>query len=400
MITTTVDLELLSTPLHRRCQCRQNAHPAQAQARPVDEAAPRNQFHTADGRIAGLGERRRLDLGAAGEVHHLARETGGLAAEEGRQWEELRDEEKEEEAWHEVEDETLLTLASFVTAVRKAREPQTPCSLTVKKPSASNTGMPLVGDARSRERPVILSECRSDLKATPVRPSPTYAPCGPYVVVPSPTSGSVASSPWLSPRPPPSSTYAPRRRHHRVLGVVVISAMPGPACRHNTRIPSPNQQPHPAVVLFTKFDTPLGYVKASQSAIPTAIFELTLTKNWNPEQLLDRAIPATPRPLTVLDADGRIWTTVAEGGASCIYSDVITAHGFAHELDNYGEYSSAPTDGQMYECTKTVIDFTTRGTPNPEGNILVIGSANFMNATAGAKVYDSTPPIALFPAKE
>ncbi|KAF6756788.1 hypothetical protein DFP72DRAFT_260760 [Ephemerocybe angulata] len=47
----------------------------------------------------------------------------------------------------------------------------------------------------------------------------------------------------------------------------------------------------------------------------------------------------------------------------------------------------APTDGQMYECTKTVIDFTTRGTPNPEGNILVIGSgtANFMNATAGAK---------------
>ncbi|KAF6749471.1 hypothetical protein DFP72DRAFT_1142642 [Ephemerocybe angulata] len=106
--------------------------------------------------------------------------------------------------------------------------------------------------------------------------------------------------------------------------------------------------------------------------------------------------------LTVLHADGRILTTVAEGGASFVYSDIIAAHGFAHELDNYGEYSGAPTEGQTYECTKTIIDFTTRSTPNPEGKILVIGSgtANFMNAAAGAKVYESTPPIALFPANE
>ena len=39
----------------------------------------------------------------------------------------------------------------------------------------------------------------------------------------------------------------------------------------------------------------------------------------------------------------------------CAYaSDAIAAHGFAHELANYGEYSGAPTEGQTYEYAKTI----------------------------------------------
>lgn len=37
-----------------------------------------------------------------------------------------------------------------------------------------------------------------------------------------------------------------------------------------------------------------------------------------------------------------------------ICSDAIAAHGFAHELANYGEYSGAPTEGQTYEYAKTI----------------------------------------------
>lgn len=58
--------------------------------------------------------------------------------------------------------------------------------------------------------------------------------------------------------------------------------------------------------------------------------------------------------LTVLNAEGRIWTMVAGGGASVVYSDAIAAHGFAHELANYGEYSGAPTQNQTYEYAKTI----------------------------------------------
>ena len=91
--------------------------------------------------------------------------------------------------------------------------------------------------------------------------------------------------------------------------------------------------------------------------------------------------------LTVLNAEGRIWTMVAGGGASVVYSDAIAAHGFAHELANYGEYSGAPSEGQTYEYAKTIIDLMTRGKPHPEGKILIIGGgiANFTNVAATFK---------------
>ena len=58
--------------------------------------------------------------------------------------------------------------------------------------------------------------------------------------------------------------------------------------------------------------------------------------------------------LTVLNANARIWTMVAGGGASVVYADAIAAAGFAHELANYGEYSGAPSEGQTYEYAKTI----------------------------------------------
>ncbi|KAL0958438.1 hypothetical protein HGRIS_000581 [Hohenbuehelia grisea] len=117
-----------------------------------------------------------------------------------------------------------------------------------------------------------------------------------------------------------------------------------------------------------------------------APFGRDLTKEEAYIQKLDGSTGASLK-LTVLNAEGRIWTMVAGGGASVVYSDAIAAHGFAHELANYGEYSGAPTEGQTYEYAKTILDLITRGTPNPEGKVLIIGGgiANFTNVAATFK---------------
>ncbi|KAH9015854.1 ATP-citrate synthase [Lactarius hengduanensis] len=117
-----------------------------------------------------------------------------------------------------------------------------------------------------------------------------------------------------------------------------------------------------------------------------APFGRDLTKEEAYIQKLDGSTGASLK-LTVLNPEGRIWTMVAGGGASVVYSDAIAAHGFAHELANYGEYSGAPTEGQTYEYAKTIVDLITRGKPHPEGKILIIGGgiANFTNVAATFK---------------
>ncbi|KAI0305339.1 citrate synthase-like protein [Multifurca ochricompacta] len=117
-----------------------------------------------------------------------------------------------------------------------------------------------------------------------------------------------------------------------------------------------------------------------------APFGRDLTKEEAYIQKLDASTGASLK-LTVLNPEGRIWTMVAGGGASVVYSDAIAAHGFAHELANYGEYSGAPTEGQTYEYAKTIVDLITRGKPHPQGKILIIGGgiANFTNVAATFK---------------
>jgi len=90
--------------------------------------------------------------------------------------------------------------------------------------------------------------------------------------------------------------------------------------------------------------------------------------------------------LTVLNPKGRVWTMVAGGGASVIYSDTICDMGFASELANYGEYSGAPSEQQTYEYAKTILSLITKE-KNADGKILIIGGgiANFTNVAATFK---------------
>ncbi|XP_072376191.1 ATP-citrate synthase isoform X1 [Diabrotica undecimpunctata] len=87
--------------------------------------------------------------------------------------------------------------------------------------------------------------------------------------------------------------------------------------------------------------------------------------------------------LTILNKSGRIWTMVAGGGASVIYSDTICDLGGAGELANYGEYSGAPTEQQTYEYAKTILSLMTQE-KHPKGKVLITGGgiANFTNVAA------------------
>lgn len=131
-----------------------------------------------------------------------------------------------------------------------------------------------------------------------------------------------------------------------------------------------------------------GAVKADRGPpmVWPAPFGRDLTKEEAYIQKLDASTGASLK-LTVLNQEGRVWTMVAGGGASVVYSDAIAAAGFAHELANYGEYSGAPTEGQTYEYAKTILSLITRGDVNKDGKVLIIGGgiANFTNVAATFK---------------
>jgi len=90
--------------------------------------------------------------------------------------------------------------------------------------------------------------------------------------------------------------------------------------------------------------------------------------------------------LTVLNEKGRVWTMVAGGGASVIYSDTICGLGAGGELANYGEYSGAPSEQQTYEYARTILQLMTKEV-HPDGKVLIIGGgiANFTNVAATFK---------------
>ena len=89
--------------------------------------------------------------------------------------------------------------------------------------------------------------------------------------------------------------------------------------------------------------------------------------------------------LKILNKDGRIWTMVAGGGASVIYTDTIVDLGFGNELGNYGEYSGNPSREHTEIYAQTIIDLIT-AKPDPKGKpkYLIIGGgiANFTDVKA------------------
>ena len=92
--------------------------------------------------------------------------------------------------------------------------------------------------------------------------------------------------------------------------------------------------------------------------------------------------------LKILNPEGRIWTMVAGGGASVVYSDTICDLGYADEMANYGEYSGNPNREMTREYARTLLDAMTRN-PEKKGRpkILLIGGG-VANFTDVAKTFE------------
>lgn len=87
--------------------------------------------------------------------------------------------------------------------------------------------------------------------------------------------------------------------------------------------------------------------------------------------------------LTILNPNGRMWTMVAGGGASVIYTDQVVQLGFGDELGNYAEYSGNPKEQETYLFARTLLHMVTR---NPDGRRRALlcggGVANFSDVAA------------------
>jgi len=120
-------------------------------------------------------------------------------------------------------------------------------------------------------------------------------------------------------------------------------------------------------------------------------FPAPFGRKYTPEELYIRQLDeksGSSLKLTVLNPKGRIWTMVAGGGASVVYTDTVSDLGCAQELGNYGEYSGNPTTDETYEYAKTILDLMTRE-PDEKGRpkVLIIGGG-IANFTDVAKTFD------------
>ena len=89
--------------------------------------------------------------------------------------------------------------------------------------------------------------------------------------------------------------------------------------------------------------------------------------------------------LEILNPDGHIWTMVAGGGASVVYTDTIVDYGYGEELGNYGEYSGNPSREHTEMYAQTIINLMTENLdPQGKPKILLIGGgiANFTDVKA------------------
>lgn len=87
----------------------------------------------------------------------------------------------------------------------------------------------------------------------------------------------------------------------------------------------------------------------------------------------------------LLNENGSIWTLVAGGGASVLYTDAIINLGYKDELANYGEYSGNPTTNELYQYSDLIVEQMLKS--NSNNLMLIIGGA-ISNFTYVDKTFD------------
>ena len=91
---------------------------------------------------------------------------------------------------------------------------------------------------------------------------------------------------------------------------------------------------------------------------------------------LDAATPASLK-FRLINPSGAIWMLLSGGGASLVLADEVADQGMGSELANYGEYSGAPTDDDVYGYTKLILTELLKNNKKKKALVIAAGIANF-----------------------
>ncbi|VVU94667.1 ATP citrate lyase citrate-binding [seawater metagenome] len=103
---------------------------------------------------------------------------------------------------------------------------------------------------------------------------------------------------------------------------------------------------------------------------------LKLTKQELTIKDLDSKTGASLK-FNLINPDGEIWTLIAGGGASVVYTDVIINMGLGYKLGNYGEYSGAPSEEFMEIYTTNILQLILASSASKKTIIIGGAIANF-----------------------
>ncbi len=90
-----------------------------------------------------------------------------------------------------------------------------------------------------------------------------------------------------------------------------------------------------------------------------------------------QAVSVSALTLRVMNPDGKILLMLSGGGASLIVADEFDAHGLADELINYGEYSGAPNEDELFEYSLAAIKLLKDSGAKKKYIVIAGGVANF-----------------------
>lgn len=140
------------------------------------------------------------------------------------------------------------------------------------------------------------------------------------------------------------------------------------------------------ILIRTNKVTPLDMaceVDNTSSTFPS-IADTTQSDSERAVAVLDAATPASLK-FKLINPQGSIWMLLSGGGASLVLADEVADQGMGTELANYGEYSGAPTDDDVYSYTKIILQ-QLLASKNKKSKALVI-AAGIANFTDVAKTF-------------
>lgn len=122
-------------------------------------------------------------------------------------------------------------------------------------------------------------------------------------------------------------------------------------------------------------DAALGLAELAAVSL-TPVADRVMTQAEQEIVKLDDSTPASLK-FRLINPAGKIWMFLSGGGASLVLADEVADLGLGSELANYGEYSGAPTDDDVYSYSKIILKEVLKSQTDKKALVIAGGVANF-----------------------